>query len=318
MIVPSEVNILFGKAAVVMKQYITALILLWTIAGAGLSSAEVASETTLFEGESPYTSIRVFDRDDGLRFMSFGRFEQTATRLGDPDYIHYAYIRTALAAFAMVEQPVERVLLLGLGGGTLATYIQRHFPEVQVDVVEIDPLVVKTAKTYFGFEESAKMRVHIEDGRTYLRRNDAAYDVIILDAYKAGGIPFHLTTREFMQLVKRGLKGKGVAAAHLWGKYANKYIDAQIATMGEVFKQTYLFETGEGSFLVFNTLRQKWLDPEQVAERGRDLGGKRHFSFDLGRLIKAQFTRADLDTLDAEVLTDDFAPVNLMREQRGK
>lgn len=274
-----------------------------------------AGETVLFEGESPYTNIRVYEKDDGLRYLSFGVFEQSAFKTDDPSYLHYAYLRTAMASFALAERPVKKVLLVGMGGGSLATFIHRHFPEVEIDVVEIDPVVVRLAKEYFGFAESPEVRVHVGDGRTYLRRSKESYDLIILDAYKAGGIPFHLTTVEFMQLVRDRLNPGGVVAAHLWEQFVNKYFDAQIATIDRVFSNTYRFATGEGSSLIFATPSAEWVDRTQAVEAGEELTRQHRLPFDLGQLIAAQYDPVAAGSADSRILTDDFAPVNLLREQ---
>ncbi|MBE0501820.1 MAG: fused MFS/spermidine synthase [Desulfuromonadales bacterium] len=280
-----------------------------------------AAEKLLFEGDSPYTGIQVYDKDDGLRYLQFGLYEQTVMRLSDPDDLHYEYTRSALAGFAFAEPPVKKVLMLGLGGGAMAQFIARKFPEVRLDVVEIDPLVVEVAIKYFGFKPGPHGQLQIGDGRRLLRKSVQKYDVIILDAYKAGGIPFHLTTLEFMQIVKDHLNPGGVAVVHLWAEYANKYLHAQVKTIAQVFPRNYSFYDNAGSFLIFATLRDRWLEKDELRARGAQLGQERTFSFDLGALIEAQYTpasRIPMAGLQGQVLTDDFAPVNLLKEQSGR
>ncbi|MDT8441190.1 MAG: fused MFS/spermidine synthase [Desulfuromonadales bacterium] len=277
-----------------------------------------AGDTLVFEGDSPYTGIQVFDKSDGLRYLQFGAYEQTVMRLSEPDYLHYPYTRSIMAGFAFAEPPVKKVLMLGLGGGAMARFIAGKFPEVSLDIIEIDPLVVEVAEKYFGFRPKEHGQVQIGDGRRLLRKSGTQYDLIILDAYKAGGIPFHLTTREFMEIVRDHLTPGGVAVVHLWAEYANKYLHAQVKTIASVFPYNYSFYDNAGSFNIFATLRDGWLTKGEVQARGEQIGRQRHFSFDLGQLIAEQYTEASQIPsrgLQGQILTDDFAPVNLLREQ---
>lgn len=295
-----------------IKLFVIALLML-----AGPVSARGA-DRLLFNGESPYTGIQVYDKDDGLRYMQFGIYEQTVMRVGVPEYIHYAYIRSLLAGFAFAEKPVENLLMLGLGGGTVPQFIAMKFPEVSIDIMEIDPLVVEVAQKYFDFQPGKHGRISIGDGRRLLRKSQKQYDLIILDAYKAGGIPFHLTTREFMQEVKRQLRPGGVVAIHLWAEYVNQYLHAQVKTIADVFAFNYSFYDGDGSFMIFATEHEGWLPRETVVERGKKISRERGFSFDLAKLIGEQYlptSRIPKSGLEGEILTDDFAPVNLMRHQ---
>lgn len=272
----------------------------------------------VFEGDSPYTGIQVYDKADGLRYMQFGAYEQTVMRLSEPDDLHYEYTRTVMAGFAFAEPPVKNVLMLGLGGGAMARFIAGKFPEVSLDIIEIDPLVVEVAEKYFGFRPKEHGQVQIGDGRRVLRKSGQSYDVIILDAYKAGGIPFHLTTREFMESVKQHLTPGGVAVVHLWAEYANQYLHAQVKTIASVFPYNYSFYDNAGSFLIFATQRDGWLEKSEVQARAQAIGRERNFPFDLGQLIAAQYTatsRIPTSGLQGQILTDDFAPVNLLKEQ---
>jgi spermidine synthase len=282
------------------------------------TSVAAAEERVLFEVESPYNNIRVVERQNGLRYMTFGVFEQTAIRPGDPSYLHYAYARSALAALAFLDRPARNLLLVGLGGGTIVSFLARHLPELEQQSVEIDPLVVQLARKYFALPDKGEIRTAIGDGRQFLRSNKGSYDVIMLDAYKVGGIPFHLTTVEFMRLVKERTAAGGVVAAHLWGAPSNPYFDAQIATFQTVFPHTYIFQAGEGSVLLFGSLREGWLAKEELVAAGRAIGAGAAFPYDLGQLIGAQYGRAASVDSAARILTDDHAPVDLLLHGKAK
>ena len=110
-------------------------------------------------------------------------------------------------ALALVAQP-QRVLVVGLGGGSLPSLLRKHFPRLVIDVVDIDPVVVEVAKKFFGFREDAAMRVVVDDGRHYLQQYRDRYDIIFLDAFGDESTPYDLTTLEFLQSMRRAAEAR--------------------------------------------------------------------------------------------------------------
>ena len=133
-----------------------------------------------------------------------------------PRRMVFDYTRMMMAALLIVPEP-RTVLVAGLGGGTLPTALAALLPGVLIDVVEIDPAVVEAARTYFGFREAARIRVHIRDARVFVKRalqQGGAYDLIMLDAYGGDYIPEHLMTAEFLDETRRLLAPNGAVAAN--------------------------------------------------------------------------------------------------------
>jgi spermidine synthase len=106
-------------------------------------------------------------------------------------------------------------LVVGLGGGTFPMLMRRTHPDMRIDVVELDPLVRKVAGLYFGLVEDAKLRLHIADGADFMRRTGKQWDLVLLDAYGAGGIPAALATDEFFADVARRVSPGGIAIANI-------------------------------------------------------------------------------------------------------
>ena len=95
--------------------------------------------------------------------------------------------------------------MLGLGGGSISTYLGRFMPEAPITTIEIDPGVITAAKNYFGVVETPRMRYRDGDARVFLNRNAAErYDLILVDAYRGGYVPVHLLTREFYRWSSSG------------------------------------------------------------------------------------------------------------------
>ena len=85
--------------------------------------------------------------------------------------------------------------------------MHHYFPTADINVVEIDPEISQVAAQFFNFRVDDKLKVHIDDGRMFIREQlrlnpIPKYDIIILDAFNGDYIPFHLMTKEFLEEVK--------------------------------------------------------------------------------------------------------------------
>ena len=142
---------------------------------------------------------------------------------------------------AFVKEP-KRVLIVGLGGGTIPGFLHKHYPETSIDAVDIDPDVVDVAKRFFGFREDATMKAHVTDGRRFIEECKEPYDVIFLDAFGSDSIPYHLATREFLQAVRRATKPDGVVLGNVWSSSINRLYDSMVRTYQATFDELYIFD----------------------------------------------------------------------------
>lgn len=149
-----------------------------------------------------------------MRFGSPSASEQSAIEPGNPRAVPVEYVRYALLGLAHHGRP-RRVLMVGLGGGTFTTLIHRALPDVTIDAVEIDPVVVEAARAHFGLREDERYRVHVADAVEWMGRGDSRYDFILLDAYAGEEIPPALGTEAFFRAVARRLAPGGVVAINI-------------------------------------------------------------------------------------------------------
>jgi len=237
-------------------------------------------------------------------------FTQSSINLRDIDDLPIAYTRQMTMAVVYPKE-LKRILMIGLGGGTISTYLGRYIPDVTIDTVEIDPGVIAAAKKYFGIRESERVRYLSGDGRVFLNRNKQPYDLIILDAFHGGYIPFHLLTREFFRLVKRNLTPDGAVATNLHD--GTKLYYSTVLTLRSEFPDLHFYPSGEGEVITVGTLKP--LDREVIARRAAELQEKHKFRFALPDLIAHPL--ATVDTAQGVMLTDDFAPADLYNAQRN-
>ena len=240
---------------------------------------------------------------DELRFHSI-------VNLADPDDMPVPYTQTFAAALLYPEK-VRRILMVGLGAGSVSTYLARAMPDVAIDVVELDPGVIAAGRKYFGLLETDRVHFIESDGRVYLNRNKGLYDLILLDAFREQGVPFHLLTREFYSLVKDRLAPGGAVASNV--EDDTKLHAATVATFGAVFPTVDVYrnkDPDEAELILVATTGAK-PSAEVLMQRATALQHEYHFRYPMPDRVGERL--ADVKTDGAKVLTDDFAPVDIYR-----
>ena len=282
------------------------------VVGAGASGTIGVSPggPVLYQTQTPYQELEVTQLGDERTLYLDGQ-PHSAMDVSDPDRHVFGYTRYFHLPLLMTED-VDRVLFVGGGGFTGP----KHFAEeynVTVDVAEIDPEVIGTAKRYFALEESDSLNVHNVGGRQFLQETNHTYDLIVLDAYKKDKVPFQLTTVEFMRLADDRLADDGVLFANLISAPsgpASKFYRAEYKTMARVFPQVNAFPTAETSAVqnveVVATKNRTRLSTADLRARNeaRDVG------IDLEREIGSYHPPPPTD--DVPVLRDDRAPVDAL------
>ena len=265
-----------------------------------------AEEKVLVQKTSPFNTIIVTENERGLRTLLFerGGARQSVVKVGDPDHLELPYARVMPVGLAFVDQP-QRALIVGLGGGTVPSFLHKHLPLLELDVVELDPGVVEVAKEYFGFREDDKMHAFVEDGRKFIERHPKRYDIIFLDAFGADNVPLSLTTREFLQAVRASLKAGGVVVGNVWSRASNPLYDAMVRTYQDVFGEVFIFEVQAVSnrILVAVPVAQRF-NKEGLARRARELSTQQQFGYDLGELVTYGFRDASKEAIQGHVLRD--------------
>jgi spermidine synthase len=280
-----------------------------------------ADPVVRYDKESRYYRIRVVDYpDEGRRCMHFSKSRgiQSSMILAAPDQLDLRYSKSMMAAFALHPEPKD-VLLVGLGGASIPKFIQKQFPDVRMDIVEIDPDVVKVTQEHFEFKGTPNTRVIVMDGRMYLKRSPNTYDIIMLDAYASDRVPFHLTTREFVELVKSRLKPGGFVVSNLWEHTVNRFYFAELKTFQSVFPQTYILKSGDsGNMILFATLDEKPVAKDVWAKQAAKVTAGKDFGFDLAKLVTAEYEYLTPRPISEKPLTDDMAPVDTLRHENPR
>ena len=192
----------------------------------------------LYEERSLYTRL-IVDDEGSIRCLKFTLIRknsrQTCIDRNNPQRLVFDYAKMTLSALLLKPDP-ERILIIGLGGGTLPNALRDILPGAVIDTVEIDEAVVRVAKQFFGFAEDKQNRVYVQDARVFGKRaalRGEQYGLIILDAFDGEYIPEHLMTAEFLSEMRGLLSNDGVLVANTFA--SSKLYDYESATYAEAF-----------------------------------------------------------------------------------
>ena len=279
----------------------------------------------IFERDTVYHKISVSD-EGRVRYLRLDNYWQSAVDLEYPDrtVFRYSDYMHLPVLFVPIRHP-WRVAMIGLGGGTVPRRYLQDSSGLEVHVAELDPAVVETARRWFGLPETPRLRVTAVDGRTFLLRSTARYQIILLDAYLIDTIPFHLATREFFELAASRLAPGGVVASNVIGALDgpdSKLFRAIYKAFRSVFPTVYVFPVGYGGFSSPEILRNiiiigttnPPLSPEGVQARARAFAGV--VTLEGFEEAAATLYTAPIRTDDVPILTDDFAPVDALIPRR--
>jgi len=249
----------------------------------------------------------------GLSSRYKGRpdYIESLVDLRDPDAMPVQYNQIMPVALAYT-QGVKHILMIGLGAGSISTYLGRAIPDAQIDVVELDPGVIAAGKQYFGLRETDNVHFIESDGRVYLRRHKDAYDLILLDAFRELGVPFHMLTREFYALVKEHLAPGGAVASNVVAN--TKLYLSTLVTLHAVFPTVDVYPAwSERSVAQAIAVAESGPrpTPDGLMQRALALQTQYRFRYPLPAIVGKRVT--EMISKCADVLTDDFAPADLYR-----
>ncbi|HHT49824.1 MAG TPA: fused MFS/spermidine synthase [Firmicutes bacterium] len=312
---------------------IVCLIINWRSGGQSFGSH---LDGVLYERDSLYNHITV-TQSGSRRYLRFDNSFQSAIDLANPFDQVFRY--TSYLHLGVVAHPrPERVLFIGLGGGSAPAKFLHDYPSLKrIDVVELDPEVVKVAKTYFALPADPRLQVITQDGRLFVEQASRAiargeatpYDLVIIDAYSSSTIPYHLTTLEFLELVRKVLAPDGVVVSNIIGAITGPYsglLRAMTRTFTAVYPQVYLFPVngwrGEADFFEQNIVVVATLDPVYRSKADWQKQAEELFARELIAEDVPVFARSLVEDplltqkewlAKVPLLTDDYAPVDTLK-----
>ena len=266
----------------------------------------------IYETESAYNYIQVLE-SDGYRYL----------RLNEGQGVHSEWNPTTLDYNGPWEQflaapffnpapfepeQVNSMAIVGLAGGTVARQATAVFGPIPIDGYEIDPAIIKVGQKYFGMTMPNLIPI-AQDGRWGLEHNSSRYSIIAVDAYRPPYIPWHLTTREFFQIVHDHLTDDGAMAINVGRSPTDRrLIDALVGTISTVFPSIYVMDVPES----FNSMIYATIQPTQLENLYHNLMSL-YSRKDVHPLLVASLERVVMyqqpTPASQVVFTDDWAPI---------
>ena len=237
----------------------------------------------LFDG----TYDRPFIIDSGVRrFLHFDlNTVQSAMRLDDPDGLSLRYTRKMMA-FLLFNGAPERILLLGLGGGSLAKFCYRRLPGTLLTAVEVNRDVIALREEFRIPRDDPRFRVICADGVSYVARLDRSKDVILADACDRAGVAPQFNTIEFYQDARRCLSPRGLLVINMCSdiNVCIAHLEKIRAVFAGEFMTLQVRPSGNLIVLAFKEPPRPEIDWGQLKVTAVDL--KRRFGLDFPKYLQ--------------------------------
>jgi len=268
------------------------------------------------ERETAYHCARVEADGDSGRVLVLDTLRHSYVDLADPTHLEFEYVRAVAAVSDVLAPAGEPLSALHVGGGglTLPRYLAEVRPGTVSRVLEVDPGVVELDTEELGLQPSDRLQVRVGDGRVGLQDEPAGErDLVVGDAFGGLSVPWQLTTAEALELVDDALTDDGVYAVNLIDHPPLAFVRAELATLREVFPHVLLLArapvlAGADGGNVVAVASRSPLAAEAIAAAMADHGLAWQVA---GGAELVRFVG------DAEVLTDDHAPVDQLLTPYG-
>ncbi len=161
-----------------------------------------------------------FDYGDMRTLHLDGKYIQSAMRISAPDDLLLSYTQ-AMMGFLLFNPAPRHILMIGLGGGSLAKYCYRMLPATRITVIELDPDVIALRSTFCIPDNNNRFQVIQADATDYLPAMNDKVDIILHDGFTADGLAPELSNEAFYRRCHDVLEQNGVLVSNLWGDTAD-------------------------------------------------------------------------------------------------
>ncbi|MBZ0106095.1 MAG: polyamine aminopropyltransferase [Sulfuricella denitrificans] len=210
---------------------------------------------------------------DGVRFLHLGSDTvQSAMRVKAPNELELAYTRSMMG-FLLFRPKPGNILMIGLGGGSVAKFVYHRLPAVKTRVVEINPQVVAAAHSHFFVPEAdQRLQIDIGDGVEHVHNLAASCDVLMVDGYDDRNLVEALASQSFYDDCAAALTPDGMLVVNLWG--SDKLFDVYFRRIEASFNGLVLsMPTGRMSNIIVFGFKRSPGNPrwQELRERARNL-----------------------------------------------
>jgi spermidine synthase len=215
--------------------------------------------------------IQVFD-DGHKRYLTFGNDDEQSCQLKHaPHVLQHEYSRGMLLSLALCEP--QNIAIIGLGGGTLITALDKHDAALTIFGVELRKAVLNIAYKYFQMPRRQNIHIAVQDGCEYLQNcAPQSFDILIADMYISTGLNPLQLAEEFIALCHRAIREDGWLVLNYWLDHQDE--DGSLQALKSRFRHLYGCDTGGGNWLVFasNQVADVQVDKKKMQAIAAKLG----------------------------------------------
>ncbi|MFC1608768.1 fused MFS/spermidine synthase [Patescibacteria group bacterium] len=271
--------------------------------------AQIMNDEGFNDIDTEYSRIWIYDAENTekkarVRIMGINNENHSSMFLDSDELVNDYTKFYHLARF--FNPDFKNALMLGGAGYSYPKDFLRKYQHATIDVVEIDPKVTDLARKHFRLKDDPRLNIFHEDGRVYLNQVGKKYDVIFGDAFSSRcSVPYHMTTREFIEKEFDALNDEGVVILNLVSSLEGEkslFLNAEYATYKSIFPQVFLFPVmdvsneDEYQNIILVALKSE----KKIDFKSDDLEIEEF----LGHLWRGEME------INKPILTDDYAPVD--------
>lgn len=207
------------------------------------------------EATAPTQAIPFVCNEHNSKSLHFSNSqEQSKMLVSQPNELAVDYTRTMMG-FLLLKQKPSHILMIGLGGGSLAKYCHQHLPDTELTVIEINPLVIALRGEFQVPDDNERLHVIEADGANFVRDTDQLFDVVLVDGFDQQGQPAQLCSQHFYEDCSRVLEAPGVLVVNLHDDHAfyevfidriNRSFDSNIAEVAANDEGNVIIFAGKG------------------------------------------------------------------------
>jgi spermidine synthase len=278
-------------------------------------------ETFLFQESNYYTiKLKANPGENRSRLITLylDHVTHSCSDEDNPFHLVYRYLRSykEIVEWKSGKKESFKTLFMGGGGYTFPRFIEARYPNAEIDVVEIDPVVTQISWKYLGISPASKIRTFNEDARWFVMnyKGEGRYDFIFGDVFNDLSIPYHLTTKEFAIQLKRLLKKDGLLLTNVIDRFEKgSFLPSYIRTLEEVFGKGNVHLVTLGPFQddrgVVNRIvlaSGQTLDIEDLTRSLNKIEESDRISY----IMPQEQLQHRLGQFSPAILTDDYVPVD--------
>jgi spermidine synthase len=175
----------------------------------------------VYQDNTDLNNLKIIDNNN-IRSLCFGNnIKQSSIDKLNPHNLVIPYTRSMMSSLIFIPEP-EKVLIIGLGGGGMVTFLSHHFKNCHIHAIESSPKIIKIAEKYFLLPDSPLINILSVRGEKFLKTASESkysnYQIIYVDAFNSDGMASLMKSYSFYEDCFSRLIDNGIMVANIWSK----------------------------------------------------------------------------------------------------